>query len=84
MTALRQKMIDDMQLHGLAARTQESYVRAVRQLVDYCRKPPDQIGEEDFRQYFLDLVNVKKASRSTCTLAVWRAFANACSLCDSN
>ena len=32
MTALRQKMIEDMQLHGFAERTQESYLRAVRQL----------------------------------------------------
>ena len=31
MTALRQKMIEDMQLHGLSARTQDSYVQAVRQ-----------------------------------------------------
>jgi hypothetical protein len=30
MTPLRQKMIEDMQLRGLSARTQESYVRVVR------------------------------------------------------
>lgn len=46
MTALRQKMIEDMQLHGLSARTQDSYVRAVRQLAAHYHKPPDQIGEE--------------------------------------
>ena len=28
MTALRQKMIEDMQLHGFAERTQDSYLRA--------------------------------------------------------
>jgi len=70
MTALRQKMIDDMQLHGLSARTQEAYVRAVRQLVEHCHKPPDQIGEEEFRQYFLYLKNIRKVSRSTCTIAL--------------
>ena len=32
MTALRQRMIEDMQLHGLAPRTQTSYMQAVRQL----------------------------------------------------
>jgi hypothetical protein len=32
MTPLRQRMIDDMQLRGLAARTQQAYVAAVRQL----------------------------------------------------
>jgi integrase/recombinase XerD len=70
MTALRQKMNDDMQLHGFAERTQDSYLRAVRHLAAYFNKPPDQISEEDLRQYFLYLKNVKKASRSTITLAL--------------
>jgi site-specific recombinase XerD len=70
MTALRQKMSEDMQLHGFAEKTQDSYLRAVRQLAVYFNKPPDQINEEDLRQYFLYLKNVKKASRSTITLAL--------------
>jgi len=70
MTALRQKMIEDMQLHSFAERTQDSYLRAVRQLAAHFNKPPDQINEEELRQYFLYLKNVKKASRSTMTLAL--------------
>jgi len=70
MTALRQKMIEDMQLHGFAERTQKSYMQVVRQLAEYYNKPPDQINEEELRQYFLYLKNVKKASRSTITLAL--------------
>ena len=70
MTALRQKMIEDMQLHSFAKRTQDSYLRVVRQLAEYFNKPPDQITEEELRQYFLYLKNVKKASRSTITLAL--------------
>jgi len=70
MTALRQKMNEDMQLHGFAERTQDSYLRAVRQLAAYFNKPPDQISEEELRQYFLYLKNVKNASRSTITLAL--------------
>jgi hypothetical protein len=35
MTALRQKMIEDMQLHGFAERTQEAYLSAVRQLAKH-------------------------------------------------
>ena len=70
MTALRQKMIEDMQLHGFSERTQDSYLRAVRQLAAYFNKSPDQITEEELRQYFLYLKNVKKASRSTITLAL--------------
>jgi hypothetical protein len=50
MTKLRQKMLEDMQLHGLAARTQESCLRVVRQLVEYYHKPPDQISQDELRQ----------------------------------
>jgi hypothetical protein len=35
MTALRQRMIEDMQLQGLAANTQVAYVRAVRLLAEH-------------------------------------------------
>ena len=70
MTVLRQKMIEDMQLRGLSERTQDAYVRAVRQLAAYCHKSPDQIDQEDLRQYFLYLKNVKRVSRSTQTIAL--------------
>jgi len=70
MTTLRQKMIEDMQLHGFAERTQKSYMQVVRQLAEYYNKPPDQISEGELRQYFLYLKNVKKAARSTITLAL--------------
>ena len=70
MSALRQKMIEDMQLHGLAVRTQEAYLSAVRQLAKHYRKSPDQIEEEELRQYFLFLKNEKHAARNTCTIAL--------------
>jgi integrase/recombinase XerD len=70
MTTLRQKMIEEMHLHSFAERTQDSYLRAVRQLVEYYNKPPDQINEKELRQYFLYLKNGKKVSRSTITLAL--------------
>ncbi len=70
MTILRERMSADMQLRGLAEKTQEAYLRAVRQLTAYCGKPPDQIDEEELRQYFLYLKNEKKASRSACTIAI--------------
>ena len=70
MTALRQKMIEDMQLHGFAERTQEAYLSAVRQLAKHYQKPPDQIDEEELRGYFLFLKNEKHAARNTCTVAL--------------
>lgn len=67
MTALRQKMIEDMQLRGLAERTQETYIRVIRQLAEHYGKPPDQLSEAELRQYFLYLKNDKHLSRSSCT-----------------
>lgn len=70
MTELRQRMLEDMQLRGFAARTQEAYLSAVCQLVRHYRKAPDRISEEELRQYFLYLVNVKKLARATITIAL--------------
>ena len=70
MTPLRQRMLEDMQLRGLAARTQESYVRAVEQLAKHYQKSPELLTEEELRQYFLYLRNEKHASRSTSTVAL--------------
>ena len=70
MTPLRQRMIDDMQLRGLSARTQETYVTAVRQLAKHYRRSPDRISEEELRQYFLYLANEKKVARATATITL--------------
>jgi integrase/recombinase XerD len=70
MTALRQRMIEDMQLRGLSERTQESYVRAVRQLADYYGKSPALISEEELRQYFLHLTNDRRFSPSSLTVVL--------------
>ena len=70
MSALRQKMLENMQLRGLSVRTQESYVQAVSQLAKHFHKSPDQIVEEELRQYFLYLKNIRHVSRSTQTIAL--------------
>ena len=70
MTPLRQRMIDDMQLRGLSARTREVYVAAVRQLAGHYRRSPAEITKEELRQYFLYLANEKKVARATATIAL--------------
>jgi integrase/recombinase XerD len=70
MTELRKRMIECLQLRGINPRTQEVYVRAVRQLADHYHKPPDAITEEELRQYFLYLKNVKHYARATLTVAL--------------
>jgi site-specific recombinase XerD len=70
MTPLRQRMIEDMQLRGFSERTQEAYLRAVRQLAAHYGKSPDQITEEELRQYFLYNKNVRKWSRAASTISL--------------
>lgn len=70
MTPLRQRMLEDMQLHGFSPGTQRAYVRVVRRLAEYYHRSPDQINEEELRSYFLYLKNEKQCSRSSCTVAL--------------
>jgi len=70
MTRLKQRMIEDLQLRGLSPRTQEAYVRAVRQLAEHYGKTPDEITEEELRQYFLYLTNGKGVSASAFRIAL--------------
>jgi len=67
---LQQRMLEDMQLRGLSARTQEAYARAVWQLAQYYRRSPDQLSDAELRQYFLYLANEKKIARPTATIAL--------------
>jgi site-specific recombinase XerD len=64
-------MIEDLQLHGFAEKTQEAYLRAVRQLATYYKKSPDRISRDELRKYFLYLKNEKRVSRSTCRVALY-------------
>lgn len=70
MTPIRRKMIEDMQLHGLSAATQKSYVGHVRQLAAYYHKAPDQLSEGEARHYLLYLQNEKQSAPATCVVAV--------------
>jgi integrase/recombinase XerD len=70
MTTLRERMIEDLQLRGVSANTQEAYLRAVRRLAEYHRKPPDRISEEELRQYFLYLKNERGISAASFQVAL--------------
>ncbi len=70
MSELRKRMIECLQLRGLSERTQDSYVRAVRQLAEHYHKSPDLISEEELRQYFLFIKNSKHYARNTMTIAI--------------
>ena len=54
---LRQRMLEDMRLRKLAPHTQEAYVRSVRRLAGYLRRPPDTATVEELRNFQLHLVD---------------------------
>ena len=68
-TALRERMRQDLQLSGRGERTQEAYLRAVRQLAAHFRTPPDQLTEAQIRDYFLFLKNEKRFAPSSLKIA---------------
>lgn len=70
MADLQKRMIECLQLRGLSKGTQDTYVRAVTQLAQHYHKSPDLVTEEELRQYFLHIKNVKQYSRSSMTIAL--------------
>jgi integrase/recombinase XerD len=68
-TALRQRMLQDLQLAGLRERTQEAYLRAVRQLADHFHTPPDRLSEPQVRDYFLHLKNDREFASGSLGIA---------------
>lgn len=70
MTTLRKRFLEDLQLHGFAPSTQYVYVSAIKQLARHYHQAPDQLTEEQLRQYFLHLTQIRKVSRSNATIAL--------------
>jgi len=50
-SALRQRMLEDMAMHGLRADTQRDYVRVVRSFAAFLGRPPDTATAEDVRRF---------------------------------
>jgi len=69
MTALRQRMIEDMRLRNLSPHTIDAYVLAVKQFANHFERSPEQLNAEQVRQYLLHLVQKKHASFSRYNLA---------------
>ncbi len=65
MTPLRRRMIQDMQLHGLAVSTQRTYVEAVKNFAKHYNRSPEQLGEEDIRRFFRYLTDTRHLAKST-------------------
>jgi len=65
MTPLRQRMIEEMQVRGLAARTQKSYVAAVAALALHYGCSPELLDDTQIRNYLLYLARERHLARAS-------------------
>jgi site-specific recombinase XerD len=70
MSALRQKMLQRMQLRGFSVRTQQVYIGWIARLAKFYQLSPDQLDDEQLQTFMLDLINNQKLSASTCRQAL--------------
>lgn len=63
MTALRQRLLEDLRLRNYSPRTEEAYVAAVAKLARHFNRSPDQLSGEDIRAFQVHLL-AKKSSWS--------------------
>ena len=70
MTVLRQQLIQELVLRGMAGRTQEAYIHQVYQLAKYYLRSPDLLTEAQVRQYLFHLATERQLARSTINQAV--------------
>ena len=64
MTALRQRLIEDLQLRNFSTHTIEAYVRAVAKFSKRHGRSPDQLSGEQVRQHLLWMVKERRVSWS--------------------
>jgi len=65
MKTLREQMSDAMILRGFAARTQESYLAAVKALAKHYHRSPDSLTAEEVEAYHLHLIVERKLAYSS-------------------
>jgi integrase/recombinase XerD len=62
MTALRQRMLEDMQLRNLCPETQRNYVHHISGLARFYQTSPEHLSLEEIREYHLYLANERRLS----------------------
>ena len=65
MSALRQKMIEDLQIRNYSPHTIEAYIRCVANFAKHFGKSPDLLTPAHVREYQLFLVQQRKVSWGT-------------------
>lgn len=70
MTPLRQRLIDELDLRGLATNTKRNYVYWVYQLAKFYHRSPDQISDLELKAFLISLLRVRQLAVSTLIVSV--------------
>ena len=70
MTALKQRMLEDLRIRNYAPSTVECYVRSVAEFAQHFNKSPEHLGPEEIRAWQLFLLNEKGVKLSSYIQAV--------------
>jgi len=65
MEKVTDQMREDLQLRGITEKTQNMYLREVENFVKYFNRPPEDLGEEELREYLLYLLKDRHLSQGT-------------------
>lgn len=65
MGVIRERMIGEMELRGMAPATKKSYLVCCRVFVAHFMKSPEQLGTDDVKMFLLHLVRERKVGPST-------------------
>ena len=69
MGELRERMRQDLILHGMAPRTQEAYLTAVQDIAKYYHQRPDTLSEAQLQAYIRFLIDERHLSASSAGVA---------------
>lgn len=70
LTTWRGRMSEDMRLRDFRPRTQQGYLLATRQFLDWVQREPEALSAEDVRAYILHLREERKLAPATIHIAV--------------
>ena len=65
MGAIRERMIQELDLRGRAAATKKSYLVCCHKFVAHFRKSPEELGTDDIKTFLLHLMRERKAGPAT-------------------
>lgn len=65
MNTLREKMLAELQLRGITPRTQTAYLREIAKLENYFNRPPEELGEEEVKEYLVHMLEDRGLSSGT-------------------